>query len=499
MDGTSYALAAWIVSKGVALCFFLAFLSLLPQVLGLYGKNGILSIRQFMLVLRGQSGPRRYYELPTLFWFNNSDFFLNSLAILGLFASALAFLGVAFPLMMITAWVCYLSFVNSGQDFLGFQWDSLLLEIGVLAVFLVPWSPGWEPWTLYEPNPFIRWLFWLLLFKLMFLSGVVKLLSEDQSWRNLTALRFHYWTQPLPNPLAYFAAKAPLAWHKVSCALMFAMELFVPFLIFVPGKARWIGAGLLFFLQVLIWLTGNYAFFNLLTMVLCLFLLDDSFWRSFLPKAFPLLTAAPDTSFLYQSLGLILLVLMLPIHLFWFALAFFEKSRFITSALPIIRAIYNYRLNSSYGLFAVMTRERPELVLQGSHDLQTWKEYEFKYKPGRLEKAPPLVAPYHPRLDWQMWFAALGTFNQNLWLQNLMARIFLNSEDVLRLLKTNPFPEVPTYLRLVKYQYRFSHFRTLREKGQWWEREFVGLYSPVFEKTDFVRSEQDQESLFNGK
>lgn len=489
MFDTSYALAAWVLSKGIALSFIFAFLALQPQVLGLYGKDGILSIRQFMAVLREQTGPQRFYELPTIFWLNSSDFFLNAVTLTGLLSSTLALMGFCFPLMILVAWICYISFVNSGQDFLGFQWDSLLLEVAILAIFLVPWSFEWAPWVTYEPNLFIRWLFWVLLFKLMFLSGVVKILSKDKAWRDFTALKYHYWTQPIPNPLAYFVDKAPMWFQKFSCAMMYFSELVVPFLIFAPGKARWVGAGLLIGFQLLIIATGNYAFFNFLTIVLSLFLLDDAFWGMFLTKVFPSITVIAETSMFYQSLGLILAILLLPVNLFWFGLAFFENSKVLNPAIPIIRAIYNYRFNSSYGLFAVMTKDRPELVLQGSHDHENWVDYEFKYKPSSLKKMPPIVAPYHPRLDWQMWFAALGTFNQNLWLQNLMARIFMNSEDVLGLLKTNPFPEVPSYLRIVKYRYRFSDMKDLLEKGQWWEREYIGLYSPVFEKTDFVGEE----------
>lgn len=489
MTETSYALSAWVLSKGIALCYLLAFLSLFPQTLGLFGKNGILSIHQFMLVLRQQTGLQRYYELPSVFWFNASDLFLNGICLLGLSTATLALLGFSPPFMILIAWVCYLSFVNSGQDFLGFQWDSLLLEAGLLTMFLTPWSLEWAPWLAYEPSPFVRWVFWLLVFKLMFLSGTMKFLSKDRSWRDLSALKYHYETQPLPTPLAYLSLKMPLTLHKFSCALSHLIELAVPFLIFVPGPARVWGAWILIGLQVLIIFTGNYAFFNILTIVLCLFLLEDSFWQSFLPKLFPALTISVDTPFLYEALGLVLAVIMIPLNLFWFGLAFRENSRVLNPLIPIIRAIYNYRVNSSYGLFSVMTKERPELVLQGSEDTENWVEYEFKFKPGCVTKRPRLVAPYHPRLDWQMWFAALGSFNQNLWLQNLMARIFMNSEEVLSLLKTNPFPQVPKYLRLVKYQYKFSSTKNLFEKGEWWTREYVGLYSPVFEKTDFVAEE----------
>jgi len=489
MTETSYALSAWVLSKGIAICFILAFLALLPQIMGLYGKNGILSVQQFMNVLEEQTGPQRYYELPTIFWFNSTDFFLYAIGVLGLLASTMALMGFCPPLMMVTAWVCYLSFVNAGQDFLGFQWDSLLLEVGVLSFFLTPWGFEWTPWVAYEPSPFVRWLFWILLFKLMFLSGTVKILSNDASWRDFTALKYHYWTQPIPNPLAYFVAKLPLWFQKSSCVMMFVIELAVPFLIFLPGKMRWIAAALMIGLQLLIVFTGNYAFFNVLSIALCLFLLDDSFWQMFLPKVFPSLSMVAETSMFYQSLGLIITVIILPLNLFWFGLAFRESSKILNPVIPIIRAIYNYRFNSSYGLFAVMTKERPELILQGSDDNITWVEYEFRYKPTRLDKMPPVVAPYQPRLDWQMWFAALGTFNQNLWLQNLMARIFMKSESVIDLLKNNPFPNAPKYLRLVKYQYRFSTTKTLFEKGEWWTREYVGLYSPIFEKTDFVLEE----------
>jgi hypothetical protein len=489
MNNVSYALSAWILSKGIAFCYIIAFLSLLPQIMGLYGKNGILSIRKFMLVLLEQTGPQRYYELPTVFWIRSSDFFLNTIAVVGLFSSTFAFFGFCPPLMMVTAWICYLSFVNSGQDFFGFQWDSLLLEAGLLSFFLTPWSLDWNPWVAFEPSPFVRWLFWLLLFKLMFLSGAMKILSKDTSWRNHSAFKYHYWTQPLPSPLAYFMDKLPEWFQTFSCRFMFAVELGVPFLIFIPGKIRWLCAGVFIFLQILILSTGNYAFFNALTIVLSLFLLEDSFWQPLLNNILPSISAIHETSMFYQSLGLIITVIMLPLNFFWFALAFRENSRFLNPVIPIIRAIYNYRFNSSYGLFAVMTKDRPELILQGSDDTENWVEYEFKYKPSSVKKMPPIVAPYQPRLDWQMWFAALGTFNQNLWLQNLMARIFLNSEDVLRLLKNNPFPHVPKYLRLVKYKYKFSSTKDLFEKGDWWQREYVGLYSPVFEKTDFVTEE----------
>lgn len=486
-NGTgSYAYMAWALSRGISICYIIAFASLLPQLMGLYGKNGILSIRQFMRVIKNKTGPQRYYELPTLFWLNSSDWFLNVVAGAGLMASILATLGFSTPIMMVIAWLCYLSFVNSGQDFLRFQWDILLLETGFLSFFLSPWSLDWSSWTLHEPSAFVRWLFWILLFKLVFLSGVVKLISKDPVWRNLTALNYHYWTQPIPNPVSYFMSKLPGWFQRVCTGAMFAIELVVPFMIFIPGEARWIAAGLILVFQLIIIATGNYAFFNFLSVVLCFSLLDDTFWQPWLKDFFPHLTLATETSMIYETAGVIVAAFIIPLHLFWFALTFWEDSAILNSFLSIMRTLYNLRINSSYGLFAVMTKQRPELVLQGSNDTENWEEYEFKFKPSSLKKMPPVLAPHQPRLDWQMWFAALGTFRQNLWLQNLMARIFMNSDDVLNLLRKNPFPEVPKYLRLVRYQYKFSEMNDLLKNGHWWQREYVGLYSPVFEKTDFV-------------
>jgi hypothetical protein len=486
MENSSYAYSAWALSRGIALCFVIAFASLLPQMMGLYGKNGILSIHQFMRVIKNKTGPQRYYELPTLFWLNSSDLFLNAVAGTGLLAALLATLGFSTPVMMVVTWACYLSFVNSGQDFLRFQWDILLLETGFLSFFLSPWRIDWSSWAVHEPSVFVRWLFWILLFKLIFLSGVVKVISKDPVWRNLTALKYHYWTQPIPNPISYFMAKLPEWFQKICTGIMFTIELAVPFLIFLPGKARWVGAGLIFTFQVLILITGNYAFFNFLSAILCFILVDDTLWQPWLMNFFPKLTLVTEYSMIYNSAGAVLAVIILPLNLFWFALAFWDESPLLNSFLAIIRTIYNLRINSSYGLFAVMTKQRPELVLQGSNDTENWEDYEFKFKPSSLKTMPPVLAPHQPRLDWQMWFAALGTFRQNLWLQNLMARIFMNSEDVLNLLRKNPFPEVPKYLRLVRYQYKFSETRDLFKQGIWWQREYVGLYSPVFEKTDFV-------------
>lgn len=486
MGGLSYSLSAWLVCRGIALCFALAFLSLLPQLQGLYGKNGILSIAQFLKVLRQQERMNPL-SLPSFFWLGSSDFTLNALALCGLTASGLALVGFSTSVMLFVCWGCYLSFVNVGQEFLGFQWDILLLEAGFLAVFLEPLSWGWHFWIAAEPPIFIRWALWLLIFKLMFLSGVVKLMSKDPAWKNLTALRFHFWTQPLPNPVAYFLAKIPSWLQRVACFAMFLVEFLSPLLLLLPGTPRLGAAALLILLQFFILMSGNFAFFNFLVTVLALSLIPNDVWEPFVRDLLPALQFGAPTSSSLQTAGIVIAAVLIPLDVFWFMLAFWEESPFVNWLLPMIRWLYYFRVNATYGLFSVMTQERPELVLEGSDDGIVWREYEFKFKPSNTEKSPPFIAPFQPRLDWQMWFAALGDFYSNLWLQNLIARIFMNSEDVLGLLKSDPFARrPPQYLRLIKYQYRFSDLKDLLKNRQWWRREYVGLYSPVFQKSDFV-------------
>ncbi|MGE5086984.1 MAG: lipase maturation factor family protein [Bacillota bacterium] len=474
----SYYIASWVLGKFLAASYFIAFLSLATQVLGLYGKQGILSIDHLLNLLDKELGADRFLHFPSLFWFLSTDSTLNGVCLLGMTASSLAFLGFSQGWMFLLCWVLYLSFVSVGQIFLSFQWDSLLLELGFLGIFFAPLKIEWIPWVGYQIHPLILGLVWLLTFKLMFSSGVVKLTNKDASWKNLTALNYHFWTQPLPNPISYFFAKLPHSVLKACTAIMFFIELVVPFFIFVPGMTQMIAASLLIFLQILIIATGNFAFFNLITLGLCLSVVPDPFW---LYNGSAILPTELST-----SVACIVIVVILPAHIFWIYKTLFEKSQRGDFLLPYMRFIYPWRLSNPYGLFAVMTKSRPELILEGSMDGQTWQEYEFNFKPGNIHKAPPVIAPFQPRMDWQMWFASLEAFNENLWLQNLVTRLFQESKDVSELIAVDPFAgRAPQYLRLVKYDYTFSSFSDLRTKGQWWHRTFLGVYSPTFARDDF--------------
>jgi hypothetical protein len=318
-----------------------------------------------------------------------------------------------------------------------------------------------------------------LLFRLMFASGVVKLSSGDPNWRNLTALAWHYETQPLPNPLSWYLHQLPLAAHKAVCLATFAIELGAPFLIFAPGRLRRIAFVALAGLQLGFGLTGNYGFFNLLTIALCLPLLEDSWWRreGGAPRRVlggPLgrgLCRAQERTFGRASGATPARAgaawrrcVVAPIATVVFLVGTFHLLGSFRTRIPwprpvvfLVQEISPLRSINSYGLFAVMTTTRPEILVEGSRDGTTWVPYEFRWKPGDPDRPPPWAGPYMPRLDWQMWFAALEDFRSASWTQGLFARLLEGEPTVLAMLGKNPFPEAPPrYVRAVAYDYRFT-------------------------------------------
>jgi hypothetical protein len=356
---------------------------------------------------------------------------------------------------LILLFVLYLSFSSAGQDFLSFQWDALLLETGFLAIFL-------------GRTPVVVWLFRWLVFRLYFLSGAVKLLSGDPTWRNLTALNYHFHTQPLPVRLAWYADKLPEPVLHALTFLTLAIELGAPFLIFAPRRIRMFGASLMIGLQVLILLTGNYAFFNLLTIALCLFLFDDQAWR----RPF---VRSPRSARIGPAILAAIIVTLGLVHM----LETFNVP--LPEPLPTLtRVTAPFEIVNSYGLFAVMTTTRPDIIVEGSNDGQNWAAYEFRYKPGDMDRAPRWAAPHQPRLDWQMWFAALGNYRSSPWFMGFALRLLQNSEPVLALLEKNPYSDFPPrYVRARVYEYTFTDWATRRATGAWWQRRLLGEYLPA--------------------
>jgi lipase maturation factor 1 len=495
LDPPTHFLTRWVFLRLLGIAYLAAFASLWPQIPGLIGVHGILPTSNFLAMVTQAIGPARYRLLPTLAWLNSSNGFLEFIAGTGTALSILLIIGIASGPVLLVLWIFYLSLVTAGQDFLSFQWDILLLEAGFLAIFLAPWRHllvGWKirradsapGSTASPPSRAIVWLLRWLLFRLVFLSGCVKLLSHDPSWRNLTALEYHYETQPLPTPVAWYAYHLPAWFQKASVVGVFAIELFVPFLIFTPRRTRFAGCAALVSFQVLIALTGNYAFFNLLTISLCVLLLDDQFLRRALPRILTLRFPSSLTPVPRRLIKQIAVAALTPAILFGstelFATTLFGRQRIPEWAAEATGWIEPFHVVNSYGLFAVMTTSRLEIIIQGSNDHANWRDYEFKYKPEDMNKEPQWVAPYQPRLDWQMWFAALSSYGNNPWFENLMLRLLQGSKPVLGLLDKNPFPnEPPRYLRALVYDYGFTSFGERQRTGDWWERKLMGLYFPI--------------------
>jgi lipase maturation factor 1 len=482
---SNYLLGSWLFLRIIGIAYFAAFASLATQVQGLLGINGILPAARLVHMIEMMEGSSGLWLFPSVFWAHPVDSTLHFMCWGGAGASLLVVAGVLTAPALIVCWVLWLSLVVIGQDFLSFQWDILLLEAGFLSIFLAPWRLLEPPWriknatvALMAPPAVLVWLLYCLLFKLMFESGVVKLTSQDPTWAGLTALDFHYLTQPLPTPAAWLAAKAPEIFLRASVCGVFVIELLLPFLIFMGRKLRLVAACGLLMLQCLIAFTGNYAYFNLLTIAMCFMLIDDHTWQRLLPARIkdwffhrPLQPSPRIRQFVSVAVASVI--------------AFMTVINFCPPSLvpPIVQVIEaplsRLFLVNSYGLFASMTTERNEIIVEGSNDGQNWQPYEFRFKPGDLQTPPCIVAPLQPRLDWQMWFAALAPLEHSPWFAHFIVRLFQGSPDVLALLKKNPFPEhPPKFLRAELYRYTFSDWDELLSKGQWWRRQYQERFAP---------------------
>ena len=511
LEPPTHNLARWIFLRSLGLIYLAAFVSLWVQIIGLVGSNGILPANAAMETMRQRAdaqhlGLERYHLVPTLCWFKATDRFLTFQCVAGATLAVLLIVGVAPAPCLFLLWLIYLSLATVCREFLGFQWDNLLLETGFLAIFLAPLQLWPRSSRAAPPSRLVLWLLRWLLFKLMFQSGCVKLLSGDPAWRKLTALTFHYETQPLPTWIGWYAHQLPAWAQRASASAMFGIELFVPFLIFAPRRPRQLACLVLVVFQALIFLTGNYCFFNLLTVALCLLLLDDAALKAFLParlreslspgeRAFPRAKTSPANGVREDARPPVRkwpVQATMPLAAIAVVTALLQFSSVFRVPVPWPRpflASYGwlepFRSFNSYGLFAVMTTARPEIIIEGSNDGVTWLAYEFKYKPGDINRRPGFVEPHQPRLDWQMWFAALGTYRRNPWLVNFCVRLLQGSPQVLGLLERNPFPDAPPrYIRAVAYDYRFTDLATRRKTGAWWRRQEKGAYLPAFSLDD---------------
>lgn len=465
-----YRLVSALFLRLLGVIYLIAFYSIATQILGLVGSEGIRPIADQLAALYPLE-ITTVLRKPTLFWLNAGDAVLQAAAWTGCVAALLIILGRWQRTALVAAYVLYLSIYQACQPFLNFQWDGLLLESGFLAIFLTPHSRV------------VVLLFRWLLFRLRFMSGLSKLTFGDPTWPGLTALDYYFHVQPLPTPLAWYADKFPEWLLRIGTAGTLLVELVVPLMMFLPRRWRQLAAGLTIFWQLLIILTSNHNWINFLTIALCLFLLDDralerlsgARLKARLIKDF---RAAPGRGFPVRLATGVLagsVIVLSALH-FWELVKVKPLSAPLGVALDYAEA---YRVVNKYHVFPTMKTERIELEIWGSVDGEDWRRYEFKYKPGPLDRPPPVVLPLQPRLDWQMWFVTLGPVHLP-WFHDFMRALLNNSPAVLSLLENNPFPEQkPGIIRVYAFRYRFSDPEERQKTGQWWVREALGPFDPL--------------------
>jgi hypothetical protein len=510
----------WIFLRALAAIYFSAFYSLLFQIKGLIGPQGILPAQQYLTLVSNSLGEKRFWYAPTLFWYSSTDAMLMTVVWIGIATSILAFLNLWPRLSFFICFVCFLSFVAATSVFSSYQSDGMLLEAGFLALFFAPRGllPGWgadDP-----PSRASEFLLKWEWFRIYFESGMVKLLSGDVEWRNFTAMDEYYQNGPLPTWIGWYVEHLPHWFHAVTVVGTLALELVLVFMLFLPRRVR-----LICFFIVTPWelgviFTANYTFLNYLVLSLGFLLLDDKSLLWLIPARFrpheperaietewteeqPIsILAADDRTAAVAELERRLEVranetsrtrltgrmrtlrfVAAAVMLSWIAYDTTAEMiglplRHVPLPTAPIAALDPLRIANQYGLFAVMTRGRYEIEFQGSNDGTSWTPYSFRNKPQALNEPPRIYAPYQPRFDWNLWFASLSDWQQNDFVTLTEERLLANSPAVLSLFRSDPFPNRPHYLRAVLWQYWFTSMDEKRRTGNWWRREYLGLYAP---------------------
>ena len=505
----------WLFLRALAAIYFSAFYSLLFQIKGLIGPEGVLPAHDYLAAVARTLPSSRYWYAPSLFWISSSSQMLMIVTWIGIAASIVAFLNLWPRLAFFVCFVCFLAFVSSSGEFSSYQSDGMLLEAGFISLFFAP--PGLRPgWGASRP-PSRASLFLLQWewFRIYFESGLVKLISGDPQWRGLTAMDEYYQNGPLPTWIGWYVQHLPHRFQAFTAAATLALELALVFMLFFPRRVR-----LVCFLIVTPWeiaviLTANYTFLNYLVLSLGFLLLDDKTLLRFVPVRYRWQRgeaaietpqqeepSAPTLSILdvpetpQESPALPKMQRGLSAHLSAIGLAFSaimlswifynttaEMIGLTLRRVPLptapITALDPFRISNQYGLFAVMTNGRYEIEFQGSDDGENWTSYPFRNKPQALNEAPRIYAPYQPRFEWNLWFASLSDWHLNEMVPLTEERLLAGAPDVLALFRSNPFPSSPPrYVRAVLWRYWFTSMDEKRRIGNWWRRQFLGLYAP---------------------
>lgn len=475
-EGENYRLTRFMLLRFTGLVYFVAFLTAAQQFPALIGRHGLLPADLFVeRVVRHFGSPwKAFVEMPSLFWFGASDTLIMGVTWAGVVLSLVVLCGYANSLIMLVLWALYLSLLPIGQEWLNYGWDIQILETGFLGIMLCP---------LLDPRPFPRrappvlmiWLYRWLIFRIMLGAGLIKM-RGDSCWRDLTALNYHYETQPIPNPLSRLLHFAPEWFNKLGVAWNHFVELVVPWFAFYGRWSRHIAGFLMASFMVVLISSGNLSFLNWLTIIPCLACFDDSFWKRVLPRFLVARAEASALGDTRRSNG----------H--WAAVLAYGVVVAVLSVGPVKNLLSNTQamntsfdklhLVNTYGAFGSIDRERYELIFEGSSDVSPgmfaeWKEYEFKAKPGDPKQRPVIISPYHYRLDWAAWYTWTKVPGRNEWVPHFLWKLLHNDPGALSLIANNPFPEAPPrWVRVSIYRYRYAP--PGNEEGLWWKRAKVG-------------------------
>ena len=528
-----YLLPRWLFLRALGCIYFSAFYSLVFQIRGLLGPNGILPAGPYLKEVANFLGASRYWYAPTLLWLDSSDRALLALCWIGMVASLLLVLNWFPRVMLVTCFVLFLSFVSAAQDFSGYQSDGMLLTAGFVSPFFAPggFRPGFGAQPPSRASLFLLRLLW---FTIYFESGVAKYFGGDPSWRDFTAMDQYYQNGPLPTWIGWYVQQLPHWFHAAAAAGTVGVELLVVWMVFLPRRFRIICFSIVTFLQIGIILTANYAFLNYIVLSLGFPLLDDRFLAQFLPagwaaevcenlkrlpaasearkedraeldldtRATDPATANPGTAEIERVPEAAAMPLAararefasaagLWVAGFFFAWILYANAFFLLArafrGLPLpskpVALLEPFRVANQYGLFGRMTWKRFEIEFQGSNDGKDWISYPFRNKPQNPAEAPRIYAPYQPRFDWNLWFASLGYWRENPFVVHTEELLLSGDPQVLSLFARNPFPQgPPRQIRTVLWQYWFTDLATKRSTGMWWRREFMGLYAPALER-----------------
>jgi len=470
----TYWLTRFLILRLLGLVYFFAFLSLARQVLPLIGEHGLTPIQPFLQDVVWYRGSRweGFKAYPSLFWVDASDALLQRLAWLGCALAVPVLLGYANAILITVLWALYMSFVHVGQIWYGYGWEIQLLETGFLAIFLCqPFDP--RPFPRRAPPTVVIWLFRWLIFRILFGAGLIKV-RGDACWRDLSCLYYHYETQPIPNPLSWYAHFAPRWFHRGGVIFNHVTEIGMPWLVFGPRLARHVAGVVMLGFQIFLILSGNLSFLNYLTIVPVLACFDDELLARVLPErlvrraAEAAQRAAPSR--LQQAVAVTLAALIA-------FLSIAPVANLLSPGQVMNTSFGALDLVNTYGAFGSVGKVRYEIVLEGTSDetigeATRWKPYEFLCKPGDLRRRPCVISPYQPRLDWQIWFAAMSTPKGAPWVVHLVWKLLHNDRGVLSLLANNPFPEAPPrYIRARYFRYEFAPPRS--SGGAWWKRTYV--------------------------